>query len=362
MPDSSPNLDDLRGQIDALDAEIVERLNQRASLVVKIGQAKAGVGAAVYVPDREQEVLSRVRAHSSGPLSDQTITAIYRELMSGSLSLERPPRIAYLGPRGSYSHMAAVRKFGSSVDFEPVDHIETIFDEIERDHADLGLVPIENTLGGGVVDTLDAFMRHNVSVCAEINLGIHHHLLGRCRLDEISKVYSKPEAFRQCRQWLVETGLFDKTVPTSSTSKAAELAAGEPTSAAIGSALAAELYGVTKIQDRIEDAPDNTTRFLVISRSSAAPTGRDKTSLIFSAADKPGALVEVLDIWRQAGINMTFIESRPARDRNRAYAFFVDLEGHAQVQPVKASLESARQHCAFIKVLGSFAQATEVLH
>ena len=362
MPHPEPQLDELRDRIDALDAEIVNRLNQRAELVVRIGKAKARAGRPVYVPDREHEVLDRARSRNKGPLSDQTVTAIYRELMSGSFALERPPRIAYLGPKGSYSHLAAVRKFGSSVEFEPLSHIEAVFDEVTRDHVDLGLVPVENTLGGGVIDTLDAFLRHEVGICAEIKLAVHHHLLARCGLEEIERLYSKPEAFRQCRLWLMETGLFDKTVPTDSTSRAAELAAAEPKSAAIGSALAAELYDLPELVDRIEDETDNVTRFLVISRQKAAPTGTDKTSLVFSAADRPGVLVEVLDVWRQAKINMSFIESRPARDRNKGYGFFVDLDGHADVEPVAAAIESARRHCSFLRVLGSYPRADELLH
>lgn len=361
MPDPHPQLDDLRERIDALDGEIVERLNRRAELVVEIGRAKAETSAPVYVPDREQRVLQRVRDRNAGPLSDRTLTAIYRELMSGSFTLERPPRIAYLGPQGSFSHLAAVRRFGSSVEVASVGHIEAVFEEIERNRADLGIVPVENTVGGGVVDTLDAFVQHNVTICAEINLAVHHHLLGRCGLEDVQRVYSKPEAFRQCRLWLMETGLYDKTVPVASTSKAAELASSEDHTAAIGSSLAGELYDLPLLRNRIEDEPDNVTRFLVIAREPAAPTGRDKTSLLFSAADRPGALVEVLDVWRQAGINMTFIESRPARHRNWAYSFFVDLEGHTDTDAVLRSIETVQQHCVFLKVLGSYPRADELL-
>lgn len=362
MSESDANLDQLRRSIDTLDDEIVARLNQRAELVVKVGQAKRQAGRTVFVPQREHQVLDRIRQRNPGPLPDRTLTAIYRELMSGSFALERPPRIAYLGPPGSYSHLAAARKFGSSVEFEALDRIEAVFEEVERQRVDLGIVPIENSLGGGVVDTLDAFMRHTVSICAEINLAVHHHLLSRCGLDQIEKIYSKPEAFRQCHQWLTETGLYAKTAPAASTSKAAELAAAETNAAAIGSAMAADLYDLPILRDRIEDQPDNVTRFLVIATEAAAPTGADKTSLIFSGTDRPGALVEILDIWRQAGINMSFIESRPARHRNWAYSFFVDLDGHADTETVGQAIESARQHCVFMKVLGSFPKPDEVLH
>ncbi len=362
MSDLEPQLDELRRQIGALDDQIVRQLNSRAKLVVEIGRLKARSGVPVFAPDREREVLDRIRGCNAGPLSDRTLAAIYRELMSGSFVLERPPRVAYLGPPGTFSHLAAVRKFGSTVEFEPLAHIQAVFDEIERERVDLGIVPIENTLGGGVIDTLDAFPRHEVSICAEIHLAIHHDLLGRGPLEGIERVYSKPEALRQCQRWLVETGLFDKTMPVSSTSRAAEMASQEPGAAAIGSRLAGELFGLTSLRSRIEDEPDNTTRFLVISRQSAGPTGKDKTSILFETADKPGALVEVLDIWRQANLNMTFIESRPSRQRKWAYSFFVDLEGHAEVEPVEGSIAAARRHCAFFRVLGSFPRADEVLH
>lgn len=360
MPESDEQLEAWRRQIDELDRQVIAGLNERARLVVEVGRHKAAKGTPVYAPDREREVLDGIARLNQGPLSNRTLAAIYRELMSGSFVLERPPRIAFLGPRGSFSHLAAVRKFGSSVESEPLSHIEAIFEEVEREHVDLGVVPVENSAGGGVVDTLDAMLRHNVSVCAEINLAVHLHLLGGCSLEEIEKVYSKPEAFAQCQRWLMETGLYDRRVAVASTSKAAELVAADPKAAAIGSSLAGELYGLAKLCDRIEDDPENTTRFLVISRQAPAETGRDKTALVFSAADKPGALVEVLDVWRQAGINMTFIESRPSRQRNWDYSFFVDLEGHAEAEAVSASIAEARQHCAFLKVLGSFPRAEGV--
>ncbi len=361
MPDSDAQLEDLRRRIDVLDEEIIERINRRAELVVKIGESKAKAGVPVYVPDREREVMDRIGRLNRGPLGNETLAAIYREMMSGSLVLERPPRIGFVGPRGSFSHLAAVRKFGSSMEFEPLAHIKAVFEGIERQHLDLGVVPVENSSGGGVVDTIDGFMEYNQTICAEINLAVHHHLLGQCPIEEIETVYSKPEAFAQCQRWLMETGLFDRTVAVASTSKAVEMASQEPKAAAIGGALAGELFSLSKLCDRIEDDPNNVTRFLVISRQMAAPTGRDKTSVLFSAADKAGALVEVLDVWRQAGINMTFIESRPNRRQNWAYSFFVDLEGHRDTPQVAASIQETRGHCAFLKVLGSFPRDDEVL-
>lgn len=313
------------------------------------------------MPDRERAVLDLVRGLNEGPLSDRTIGAIYRELMSGSLALERPPRVAYLGPAGSFSHLAATRKFGASVDYEALGHIGACFDEIERDRVDLALVPVENSLGGGIVDTLNAFIGRAVHVCGEINLAVHHHLLGHGPLDRVERVYSKPEAFGQCQKWLTETGLIAKTQAVSSTSKAAEMAAEEPASAAIGSRLAGDLFGLRVVADRVEDDPNNVTRFVVIGKKAAKPTGDDKTAIYFHAADRPGSLVETLDAFRKGGINMSFIQSRPSRVRRFDYAFFVDLAGHVEDGPVATAIDDARTHCADLKVLGSFPRADEVV-
>jgi len=351
----------LRGRIDAIDAEIVRLVNERAAAAAHIGKLKRQSGDATYVPDRERAVLDKVMASNTGPLSDRTILAVYRELMSGSFTLERPPRVAYLGPPGSFSHLAARRKFGSSVEFEPLKHIAAVFDEIEREHVDLGLVPVENSIGGGVVDTLDAFGERQVQICAEINLSVQHHLLANCPLDRIEKIYSKPEVFAQCQRWLTETGHQSHTIAVASSSRAAEMAAEEANAAAIGSELASEIYGLRKICDRIEDDPGNVTRFLVVGRDSARPTGSDKTSMLFMASDKPGSLVEVLDVFRRADINMSFIESRPSRRKKFEYCFFVDIIGHAATPEIAAAIEASRQHCSTLRVLGSFPRADEVV-
>ena len=361
MSDLEQQLNTFRAKIDEIDEKIVALLNDRAKVVLDIGKAKDASGGSTYVPNRESEVLDRVSKLNPGPLPDQTIRAIYRELMSGSLVLEQPPRIAYLGPPGSFSHMAAKRKFGSTVEYEALRSITAVFDEVERRRADLGLVPIENTTGGGVTDTLDALIDRQVTVCGELNLGVHLHLLGKGTIEQVEKVYSKPEAFAQCRGWLTETGLIDKMQGVSSTSRAAELAADDPTAAGIGSALAGEIYGLNRLADSIEDNPNNVTRFLVIGQTPAKPTGDDKTAIYFHAADRPGALVEVLAMFRQLGINMTFIQSRPARQKGFDYAFFVDVEGHRECGKLPDALEHVTQFCNNLKLLGSFPYAREVL-
>jgi chorismate mutase/prephenate dehydratase len=222
-------------------------------------------------------------------------------------------------------------------------------------------VPVENTMGGGVIETLDSLVDSDVKVCAEVLMAIHHNLLGNCALEEVEKVYSKPEVFAQCRNWLSATFKEAKTIPVASTAKAAQLAAEEPKAAAIGSSIAAELYGLRVICENIEDNANNVTRFLVISKEDAKPSGEDKTALVFSTADKPGALSDVLDVFKQYGINMTKVESRPSRKKQWEYYFIVDILGHRTTKNIREGLEESRKHCLQLSILGSFPRATELL-
>lgn len=354
-------LSELRRRIDALDEQLVRLISERGQLAAAIGKIKAAEGAPVYAPDREKEILQRLRERNPGPFPDRVLHAIYRELMSGSLALERPQRIAYLGPRGSFSHLAATNRFGASVEYEPVADIRGAFAEAEQGHADFAVVPVENSLGGGVVDTLDAFMDSKARICAEINLAVHQNLLSRIPLEQIDRLYSKPEAFDQCKQWLLETGLLSKTVPVASTSKAAELAAAEERAAAIGSTLAAELYDVPILVSDIEDHPNNITRFFVLGHVAPKPTGDDKTTLMFITAHRAGALVDVLDVFRTYGLNLSMITSRPSRRHTWEYCFFVDAEGHMATENVAQAIAAAREHCAQLTVLGSYPRAPEIL-
>jgi chorismate mutase/prephenate dehydratase len=287
--------------------------------------------------------------------------AIWRELMSGSFVLERPLRIGYLGPGGSFSHTASMLKFGQSVEYEPLADITSIFEEVSKGHCDLGLAPVENTMGGGVIETLDALIDSDVKICAEVLMAIHHSLLGNCSLEEIEKIYSKPEVFAQCRNWLSATFKEAQTVPVASTARAAQMAADEPRAAAIGSNVAAELYGLRIICENIEDIANNITRFLIISREDAKPTGEDKTAILFSTAHKAGALVDVLGVFKRYDINLTNIESRPSKKRQWEYYFFVDLLGHRTDKNVQDGIEEARKHCLQLSILGSFPRAMELL-
>jgi chorismate mutase/prephenate dehydratase len=355
------SLEELRKKIDELDHQLVKLLNERARVVVEIGKLKTRTDKPVYSPDREKEVFARIAEANEGPLPDRCLVAIWRELMSGSFVLERPLRIGYLGPAGSFSHTASMLKFGQSVEYEPLADITSIFDEVSKGHCDLGLAPVENTMGGGVIETLDALIDSNVKVCAEVLMAIHHSLLGNCSLEEIEKIYSKPEVFVQCRNWLSATFKEAQTIPVASTAKAAQMAADEPRAAAIGSNVAAELYGLRIICENIEDIANNITRFLVISREDARPTGEDKTAILFSTAHKAGALADVLDVFKRYNINMTNIESRPSKKRQWEYYFFVDFLGHRTDKNVRDGMEEARKHCLQLSILGSFPRATELL-
>src|SRR5829696_7914028 len=355
------SLEPLRKQIDALDAKIVEILNDRARVVVEIGKIKQANNQPIYAPDREKAVLQKLRTLNKGPLPDRCLEAVYRELMSGSFALEKPLRIGFLGPEGSFSHAASVRKFGSSVEYVPLADIPGVFEEVVRGHADYGLVPVENSIHGGVVDTLDAFLSSSAKICSEVLITIHHNLLAKEPWEKIKKIVSKPEVFTQCRNWLAATAKDRDIQPAASTSKAAELAATEPGAAAIGSTIAGEIHGLKLLFENIEDNPDNVTRFFIISREVARRSGDDKTAIMFTTAHKPGALAEVLDVFKENGINLTDIEKRPSKKVNWEYYFFIDAQGHADDPAMKVAIDQARQHCLQLTVLGSYPRAQEVL-
>ena len=359
---NDPNaLESLRRQIDALDEKIVELLNDRARVVVEIGKLKQQNNEPIYAPDRERAVLEKLRKLNKGPLADRSLEAVYRELMSGSFALEKPLRIGFLGPEGTFSHAAAVRKFGSSVEYVGLTEIPSVFEEVVRGHVDYGLVPVENSIGGGIIDTLDAFLSSSAKICAEVLIIVHHNLLAKEPWEQVKRIYSKPEVFTQCRHWLANTAKERDIQPAASTSKAAELAATEPGSAAIGSELAGEIHNLHVLFENIEDNPDNVTRFFVISREAAKRTGEDKTAIMFTTANKPGALAEVLDVFKENGINLLTLQQRPSKKVNWEYVFFIDAQGHADDPTLTRAIRDARQHCLQLTVLGSYPRATEVL-
>lgn len=363
-------LDDIRRRIDALDENIVRLLNERASLIVEVGKVKREGGIPIYAPHREQAVLARVLAANHGPLPPKTVEAVYREIMSGSFALEQPLRIGYLGPPGSFSHQAATKQFGNSVSFEDLHEIAGVFTEVLRGHCHYGLVPVENSIGGGIVETLDAFANHgsDIRVYAEVLLEVHHALLSSCEPRQIRRIYSKPEIFSQCRNWLALQFPKAELVPAPSSSRAVQIALEEFEkdracgSAAIASTLAGQLYGMDVLFEKIEDNPSNVTRFAVISKQSAKPSGDDKTTIMFeAAADKAGALVSVLRAFEQAGVNLTHIDKRPSGRENWTYTFFIDAQGHQENAALAGAIDEARRHCQHLTVLGSYPRARRIL-
>jgi len=363
-------LEELRREIDSLDRRLVLLLNERAGLVVEVGASKRASGSPIYAPHRESEVLARVLAMNAGPLAGRTIEGIYREIMSGSFALERGLCIAFLGPKGSFSHLASVRHFGQSVTFEETGTIDAVFTAVSRGHADYGLVPIENSIHGGVVETLDALVGFagRVHLYAEVQLEVHHALASHCEPDRITRVFSKPEVFTQCRNWLVTNLPRATLTPTPSSSRAVQMVAEEfaadpanATSAAIGSTLAADLYDVPARFANIEDDPNNLTRFFVLAREQARPSGDDKTTVMFKTLDKPGALAAVLHDFERSGINLTHIDKRPAGRVNWTYTFFIDAQGHKDDPVMQLAIERAKQHCQELVVLGSFPRSQRVL-
>lgn len=360
--DLETSLAPLRARIDELDRELIALLNRRAEVVVEVGKLKREQGGAIYAPDREQRVLDRVRALNEGKLLPNTcMEAIWREMMSGSFALERPLRIGYLGPPGTFSHLAARQKFGASVEYDNLADIPLIFEAVDRGDIDYGLVPIENSTEGFVTPSLDGLMTTKSRVCAEVLLPIHHNLLANCDAPEIKTIYSHPQALAQCRRWLSAQFPQVPRVAMPSTSKAAERAVDEPGAASVGTTLAAQIYGL-KIQfENIEDSGDNTTRFYVMARQETGPTGDDKTAIYFTTKHKAGALADVLDVFRDQGINLTHIDKRPSQRKNWDYVFFVDLLGHMSEEHVSRALSEASEHCQELRVLGSFPRATQPL-
>lgn len=347
-------LSELRRQIDKIDKKIIPLLNKRARITLQIGNLKRKEGKGIYSPDREREVLKKIAAISKGPLTSPALEAIYREIMSCSLAIAKTTRIAYLGPEATFTHLAALKRFGSQVEYVACDSIPDVFLEVERDNADYGVVPIENSIEGAVSHTLDMFVDLDLKICAQVILDVSHNLLANCPKDKIKRVYSNPQVFGQCRIWLQENLSSVEKTEVSSTTRAAQIAAEEKYSACIASTLAARVYKLKIIAPDIEDSPHNITRFLVIGKSDVPATGEDKTSVVFSIKDRVGALHDMLVPFKKYGINLTKIESRPSKKKAWDYYFFVDLDGHRDEPYIKKALSELENKCRFLKVLGSY--------
>ncbi len=343
-----------RKRIDEIDEELIRLLNERIRCALEIGSLKKQSNQEVYSPAREREVLERVQSLNAGPIQDQSVQAIYREIMSAAISLERDTTISYLGPEGTYSHQAARARFGSSVTYVPEAAVADVFTAVRRRVADYGVVPIENSTEGSVNPTLDELTETPLKIYSEVCLPIEHHLLSRVKMGEIQTVYSHPQVFGQCRHWLARELPNAAQIPTASTARAAACAAAEENSASIAGALAADLHCLPVIASQIQDEAGNATRFFVIGHSIGGRTGRDKTSVVFRVNHKVGALYDALGSFRASGLNMTKIESRPSRQKAWEYWFFADLEGHSEDEAVKEALAEFAEHCLTLTVLGSY--------
>ncbi len=352
----------IRRQIEKLGRELLKLLNQRAKLVQELDKAKLQQQQEVIAstdPDDQAELEQLVRANK-GPLSEAAIRAVFRELNSAAHSLTRRLRVAFLGPEYTYSHLAALERFGSSAELVPVGGIAAVFEEVRRGQSDLGIVPLENSTDGRVADTLEMFARVPLKICGEVQLHIHHCLLANCPRHEISEVYSKPQALSQCRNWLARHLSTARLIEVTSTAAAAQLAAQKQGAAAIASRQAAVQHGLQIVAENIEDNPNNITRFAIIGHHSSPRTGKDKVALMLQIDHRVGALADTLAVFKRNRLNMTWIESFPIPDEPGAYLFFIELEGHENELRVRRALAALEKKTLRLEVLGSYQQTEPV--
>jgi chorismate mutase/prephenate dehydratase len=362
---SKPGLESIRVRIDDIDAQLHALINQRAELAKQVGISKHASGHTVdfYRPEREAQVLRMALERNRkqrGPLADEEVVRLFREIMSACLAQQEPLKVAFLGPEGTFTQQAVLKHFGHSVRALPLTSIEEVFREVESGTADFGVVPIENSSEGTVNNTLDMFLTSTLGICSEVELRIHQNLMGRmAALADVERICAHPQALAQCRGWLAENLAGVERVPVSSNAEGARRARDEDGTAAIAGSTAAELYGLNMLVPEIEDRPDNTTRFLVIGSKAAEPSGADRTTLLVSAAhtDAPGALFRLLEPFARHRISMTRIESRPSRRRKWDYVFFIDLEGHAASEPLATALAEIKGQASLCRVLGSYPKA-----
>ena len=354
------DLGPIREKIDALDKRLVELLNERLALAAEIGKVKRSAGGQIYVAEREDAVLRKVAAQNQGPIKNEALQAIYREIMSAAIALEKPLLIAYLGPEASNTHAAALKKFGASVDYHAMATVSDIFTAVEKGETDYAVIPIENSTEGSVREALDSFVESEVKIVAQSYLEINHALISNAKLEDIKKVYSKDQALAQCRHWLQRHLPHAQLVDAPSTSRAVQMAKAEAGTAAVAGDLAAEHYGVPIVERNIQDKADNTTRFFVIGKKASGPVGggKDLTSLLISlgdeAASHSGSLLKMLNPLAERGINLSKIESRPSKKRPWDYYFFLDVTGHYDDANMKAALSELKKFCPLVKWLGSY--------
>lgn len=348
-----------RNRIDRIDQDILKLLSRRGKEVQAIGRIKSEQQAAFHVPEREAVILKGLKAKNRGPYGKDAIEGIFREIMSASLALEAPLRVAYLGPEATFTHLAAIKKFGVSTHFLPQATLRNVFEEVVNSRVDYGIVPIENSTEGVVSHILDLFTEFTLQICGEIQIEISHNLLAKnLDMKKIKKVYSHPHALGQCRLWLEQNLPWAKTQGVESTARAAEIAAKERHTAAVASAYAANLYNMTILRKHIEDHPNNFTRFLVIGNRPTAASGHDKTSIMFSTKDEPGVLFRLLKPLADQKLNLSKIESRPLKKVAWEYVFFIDLDGHISDPKVARAIRTMEKQCSYLQILGSYPRET----
>ena len=355
------NLDDIRHQIDSIDQELLDLLNRRADLVHEVGALKKRDGLQIYAPEREEALLLRLISMNRGRLPEKSVRAIFREIMSAALALEDDLKIAFLGPEGTWTHQAAIKKFGHSVIYSAQTNFAEVFEHVTRRKVNYGVVPIENSTEGAVSHTLDLFVDSPLRICAQILLRIENGLMAAIPRNQIKTLYSHPQVFGQCRGWIQKNFPDVELVEVSSTTKAAQIARDQAAdgAAALGGPLAAEMYGLNLLEEFIQDRATNTTRFLVIGEKTCPPTGHDRTSILFAIRDRPGSLVKALQAFDHFHINMSKIESRPSKRKDWEYIFYVDLAGHCDDPKVAEAIEELARHCSLVKLLGSYPDTGE---
>jgi chorismate mutase/prephenate dehydratase len=344
----------LQTRLDQLDRQLVKLLNERADLGVKVAKLRQAAGEPAFSLGQEEESIARAVELSKGPLPARAMRAVLRESVSGVRSLVRELRIALLGPLYSYSHLAAIHRFGQMVEFMPVGSIAAVFEEVNRGHSDFGIVPVENSTDGRVADTMDMFTRLPVRICGEVELEIRHALLAKCVRADIREVYSRPQALSQCRNWLAKHLPQARTIEVTSTSTAAQLANEKPGAAAIASLQAGIHYGLNVLAEQIEDNPSNTTRFAVIGDHPNPRTGRDKTAMMFQVEHRPGGLADALNVFKRNRLNLTWIESFPMPGCKGTYLFFAEMEGHETDARLRRTIAALQHKAIRLEVLGSF--------
>lgn len=348
------DLKDLRKIIDSIDNSVLKLFLRRAEIVKKINLIKEKKNLKIFSPEREADILKRLKAFNQGVLLDSDIELIFKEIFSVFRALKVEIRVAYLGPQGTFTHLAAVKKFGKKVKYINCYSISEVFNLVEKGEVDYGVVPVENSIEGVVNYTLDMFLESNLKICAEIIMDIHHNLLSSHSENQIKRIYSNPQVFAQCRNWLIRHFPKAQLVPVVSTAKAAVEVTKSRNNACIGSKILASLYNLQVISFNIHDAPTNITRFLVVSKKDSSPSGEDKTSILFSIKDTAGALYDSLYPFKKNNINLTKIESRPSKKKAWEYYFFVDFQGHRTDVNAEKSLKDLEKRCNFIKILGSY--------